>query len=115
MASNPFPVVADAHGSRTGPTIVAAGSDERPRRSECVRDQLLADGSMVLYHTCRQEIMTLNPTAAFIWECCDGARSVALIADELRAVFPDVPGISADILPLLRELLDRGMIADDCL
>jgi len=89
--------------------------EERPRKNDCVFDELLPDGGMVLYHSCQQQIMTLNPTAALVWEYCDGAHSLAMIASEVREVFPDARDIEDDILTLLRELIDRKMIIDDYL
>src|SRR5947209_4847444 len=97
------------------PRAMAEASDERPRKNRCVAEELLLDGSMVLYHSCRQQIMTLNPTAALVWECCDGAHSLAMIAQELRDVFPDIPSIEDDILSVLQEFIDRGMVMDDLL
>ena len=79
-------------------------------KAASVQDELLADGSMVLYHAGTQRIVTLNPTAALIWEYCDGAHTVPMIADELRAVFPDETKTEADILRLLRDLREQGMI-----
>ena len=103
----------EQRGNVASMAVAVAAAHERPRKNECVRDELLADGSMVLYHTCRKQLMTLNPTAALVWECCDGAHSIAMIVDELRDVFPDAPNPQADLLALLRDLLDRAMIADD--
>ncbi len=112
MTIIPFPG-SGARESRTGIVVAGVTSNERPRKSDCVRDELLVDGSMVLYHTCRQELMTLNPTAAFIWECCDGAHGIEMIAEELREVFPDAADVTADVFPLLQELIARTMIVDD--
>ena len=42
----------------------------------------LEDGGVV-YDTAAERIHTLNVTAAYIWNCCDGARSVSEIAAEL--------------------------------
>ncbi len=112
MTIIPFPG-GGTRESRSGTVAAGAASDERPRKNGCVRDELLADGSMVLYHTCRQELMTLNPTAALVWECCDGAHSIAMIGEELREVFPDAADITTDVLPLLQELIAHAMIADD--
>jgi len=112
MTIIPFPG-GGARESRSGTVAVGVTSNERPRKNDCVRDELLADGSMVLYHTCRKQLMTLNPTAALVWECCDGANSIAMIADELRDVFPDAPNPQVDLLAVLRDLLDQAMIADD--
>ena len=113
MTIIPFPGKSGVHESQVGAGGAGAASDERPRKNDCVRDELLADGSMVLYHTCRQELMTLNPTAALVWECCDGAHSIEMIGEELREVFPDAAEITADVLPLLQELIAHAMIADD--
>lgn len=101
------------HGLGTVATIDA--SHERPRKNTCVRDELLTDGSMVLYHTCRKELITLNPTAALVWEYCDGTHSIEMIVNELRAVFPATPDLHADVASMLRALLDGAMITDDSL
>ncbi len=84
--------------------------EERPQKAAPVADELLADGSMVLYHSLRKEIMTLNPTAALIWECCDGAHSLAMIATEVRELFPEAENAADDIRLLLQELRLHGMI-----
>jgi hypothetical protein len=101
----------------TSATMAGVGDEcsggERPQKAPCVREELLPDGAMVLYHTCRQQLMTLNPTAALVWECCDGAHSLAMIAQELRDVFPDAPAIEEDVLAVLQEFIDRAMIGDD--
>ncbi len=70
---------------------------------------------MVLYHSCLQQIMTLNPTAALIWECCDGVHTLAMLAQEVRDLFPHARDVEADILALLLKLIERGMIVDDAL
>ena len=82
----------------------------RPRRSRYIHDELLADGSMVLYHTWRQKIMTLNPTGALIWECCDGEHDLAMIVREVRDVYPDARHIDDDVPTLLRQLHENRMI-----
>lgn len=112
MTIIPFPG-GGARERRAGTVVAGVASNERPRKSDCVRDELLADGSMVLYHTCRQELMTLNPTAALVWECCDGTHSIERIGEELREVFPDAADVTADVFPLLQELIARAMVIDD--
>jgi hypothetical protein len=86
--------------------------DRRPTKAAGVLDELLADGGMVLFSPQGQQIITLNPTAAFIWECCDGAHTVPAIADEVREVFPDAPAIEQGIRALLDQLRAKGMIVD---
>ena len=87
--------------------------EERPRKAACVQDELLADGSMVLYNTCKRELLTLNPTAALIWECCDGAHHIPAICAEIREVFPDIANVEDDVLRILQDLIERGMIVDE--
>jgi len=82
----------------------------RPTKAAGVLDELLADGSMVLFSPVGQQIVTLNPTAALIWECCDGAHTVAAIADEVRDVFPDASAVEREIGALLSELRAKGMV-----
>jgi len=43
----------------------------------------LDDGGVV-YDTASERIHTLNLTAAFIWNCCDGSHDLSQIATELR-------------------------------
>jgi hypothetical protein len=87
--------------------------EERPRKAACVQDELLADGSMVLYNTCKRELLTLNPTAALIWECCDGTHHIPAICAEIREVFPDIANVEDDVLRILQDLIERGMIVDE--
>ena len=87
-------------------------NDMRPTKVAGVLDELLADGSMALFSPVGQQIITLNPTAALIWECCDGAHTVAAIADEVRDVFPDAPAVEREIGALLGELRAKGMVVD---
>jgi hypothetical protein len=87
-------------------------NDARPTKAAGVLDELLADGSMVLFSPAGQQIITLNPTAAFVWECCDGAHAIAAIADEVREVFPAAPAVEREIGVLLGELRAKGVLRD---
>jgi len=75
-----------------------------------VLDELLADGSMVLYHTASRKLMTLNPTAALVWEYCDGEHTIEQITSEVRAVFPAVSTIADDVAGVLNDLRAREML-----
>jgi hypothetical protein len=52
-----------------------------------VREELqyreLEDGG-VIYDTSAERIHTLNLTAAYIWNCCDGSHTLLQIATELQ-------------------------------
>lgn len=86
---------------------------EKPRQDHRVHDELLPDGSMVLYHTARQQVLTLNPTAALVWACGDGDHDLAAIVAELRGIFPAAPDPERDVLDLLRQLHEHGMLLDE--
>jgi len=93
-------------------TIVLEAGEERPMKPNCVHGELLADQSLVLHNTCTGQSMTLNPTAALIWECCDGEHSLAMILDEVREVFPGAQQIEGDVIALLKELIANAMVFD---
>ncbi len=71
-----------------GATEIVFPASTHPRKGESVTDELLADGSMMLFHAGRQELLTLNSTAALVWECCDGEHDFAAIVAEVQEVFP---------------------------
>lgn len=81
-----------------------------PTRDPRVLDELLADGSLVLFHTGTRVLMTLNPTAALVWEYCDGRHDEATIVAEVEAVFPAAGPLAADVQTILIDLRSRGML-----
>lgn len=89
----------------------AALRDERPTKAGWVRDESVAWGT-ILYNTHTAHTMTLNATAALIWEYCDGRHDVASIAAELREVFPCAPDTESDLVGVLHKLMYAGMIID---
>lgn len=93
----------------TEPTMTGT----KPRKAATTDDELLPDGSMILFDAERQELLTLNPTAALVWECCDGEHDLAAIVAEVREVFPGAPAIAADVRAALAQFRERGMLADD--
>lgn len=98
--------------SRAAPAVNATllpGS--RPLRQDCVHDELLADGSMLLYDSCRKLVLTLNPTGALVWEYCDGEHDVSAIVADVVGLFPSATTADRDIRDLLDSLLQAGLIA----
>lgn len=85
-------------------------SPELPRKDPRVIDELLADGSMVLFHTATRTLLTLNPTAALVWECCDGQHSEAAIVSEVATIFPDALALADSVGGVLRDLRTREML-----
>ena len=85
-------------------------SPHPPERDDRVLDETLADGSLVLFHTATRELLTLNPTAALVWELCDGQHGEGAIVAEVQAVFPDAAGIATDVQTILIDLRSRSML-----
>ena len=61
----------------------------RPNIRRDLQYRELEDGG-VIYDTSAEMIHTLNVTAAYIWNCCDGLHNVSEIASELNQL-KDVP------------------------
>lgn len=55
----------------------------RPRIRHDVQYRELEDGA-VIYDTLTERIHTLNSTAAYIWNCCDGSQDLQQIASNLN-------------------------------
>jgi len=86
---------------------------ERPCKAAGVLDELLADGSMVLYRAAMNQLLTLNPTAAIVWECCDSMHNLPAIVAEVSELFPGVPTVAHDVATILGDLRARGMLRRD--
>lgn len=65
----------------------------------------------VLYFPGDARVLYCNPTAALIWQLCDGRRTVDEIVAALEAAYPDAAGtIRADVEQALATLADSGAI-----
>lgn len=58
------------------------------------------------------QVHFLNPTAALIWKCCDGASSLAQCQARLRDVFaiPEEINLEADICETIADLKEQKLI-----
>ena len=83
-----------------------------PVKDRHVRDELLADGRMVLFHPTSKRVVTLNPVAALVWECCDGHHSEEAIVGEVSSVFTDTARVEDDVRGVLRDLREKGLLGD---
>lgn len=86
------------------------GAEDRPRRRRGVRMEAVEDG-VVVQTADGQSVHLLNRTAAFIWERCDGAHTVVMIASELAAETDEgVERVDADVGVALVDLRDMGLL-----
>jgi len=74
-----------------------------PRVRGDIQYRELEDGGVV-YDTAAERIHTLNATAAYVWNCCDGSRNLLDIASELQRQLNAVP---ADVLQDVRQIIAR--------
>jgi hypothetical protein len=82
----------------------------RPRRRPGVRVGRILD-RILLEIPGRADTCSLNPSAAAIWELCDGARSLADVGRELEQRFQLAPGtLGADIQSVIDHLESVGAL-----
>lgn len=90
----------------------ASLTTERP----ALRSDLLIadiDGDRVVWDSIRRHVHRLNPTAAAIWDRCDGRRTVGEIALVVGHDFGiDSATVQADVLALLDELKTEQLLDD---
>jgi|SRR5579872_4009013 len=58
------------------------------------------------------QVHFLNPAAAAVWECCDGATTLRTCADHLRAEFdvPEETDLAADIRETIADFAQQGLL-----
>lgn len=71
---------------------------------------MLPDGSGLLFDPITEAGHVLNAVGALAWDFCDGALSAEAIADEIAALVPGAPTLRADILALLTEFAQGGLL-----
>ena len=58
-----------------------------------------------------ERVFTPDPIAVAVLQLCDGARDVTAIASELARTYEaDAGQILGDILPMLQDLADKGVV-----
>jgi len=58
-----------------------------------------------------EDLYTLNETAQAIWQRLDGGKTLGAVADSLASEFDTSrTALEADVLGLVRELVDRGIL-----
>ena len=93
-------------------TIQEGGATmQKPRRIQTVHVEKL-DNELCVYDWQRKEVHNLNPTAALVWELCDGQTGPAQIADQLRADL-DTPYAEDVVWMTLRELEQAHLLENE--
>ena len=91
------------------PTSPAANSNLPSHASHVA--MRLVDGELVLYDPKRQRVHSLNPTAAYVWQACDGEHDERQIAEALAERYPDnSAAIEEDVKDTLRLFAAEGLL-----
>lgn len=82
-----------------------------PQRRAGIQAKPLHD-ELVLYDAGGSAIHVLNPTAAAVWELCDGAHSLGDIAAALAVAFEVAQGedVFGDVQRILAEFAAKGLV-----
>lgn len=80
------------------------------RRFDEIAERVL-DGDLIVYDLKHQRVHILNPTAAFIWQRCDGQHALEDIVADLAQHFSENDAvIHADVLPILQSYAAEGLL-----
>jgi len=86
--------------------------DARPRRRPGV-SLVALDDNVALYDDVGQLLILLNPSAAAVWEGCDGAGTLAELVERLSARYgADGVVVRHDVLETVRKLSELGLLAE---
>ncbi len=82
-----------------------------PVTKKCVELEELDDGC-ILYDTEKDEVHSLNSTAASIWTCCDGKHSVKEIVKVVEKFFKSESKIvTKDIIEIIENFSKKELLA----
>jgi len=87
-------------------------TEHNPRRRESLEVNEAEDG-LVIYDPASDMVHHLNPSAALIFDLCDGSRDPESIACAVGEVFDIQPSPLDETLAGLRELADQRLITWD--
>ncbi len=83
-----------------------------PRKSADVLDLDMGDG-LVLFNRGSSVVHHLNPSAALVWQLCDGSGTVAQLAEDIAAEFELPPDeVQAQVGRLVGEFEALGLVDD---
>lgn len=84
---------------------------DKPTRNAGYRMETV-DEDVMLFHPGKTQIHYLNPTAALIWQLCDGQRTTDELIRLLVESYPDASAeIPADVHDTLQDLINKGCLS----
>jgi PqqD family protein of HPr-rel-A system len=104
--------MSDAHDHPISEAAVAVPTEYRPRKAADVLELDMGDG-IILYNHDSNLVHHLNPSAAILWQLCDGDGSVEQLALEVAEEYGlDHPQVEREIVELIAELDALGLVED---
>ena len=84
----------------------------KPRRRSDLSCRTI-DGEMLILNRAEKRLHQLNPTASFIWNCCDGDADIAAITDRLTTAYEiDVGTARKDVEEVLSQLRSSNLLEE---
>ena len=81
-----------------------------PATEKCVEPEELDDGC-ILYGTEKDEVHSLNSTAAPVWTCCDGKHSVKEIVNVVEEFFKsESKTVPRDIIKIIKDFSKKELL-----
>lgn len=71
------------------------------------------DDNVALYDDVGQILILLNPSAAAVWEGCDGAATLGELVDRLAEAHGEERGVvGRDVVQTVRKLAELGLLSE---
>jgi hypothetical protein len=85
---------------------------KRPIRRSGLSSKLLPDNFLVIVDDSTESAVTLNQTAAAVWEFCDGEHTADDIVNELIRLLGTSAGaeLSSGVAAVIEELTNSGLL-----
>ncbi len=88
----------------------ASPAESRPKRRSDLNYRTI-DGETVILNRKDGRLHQLNPTASFIWDCCDGNSNIAAIIDRLASAYEvDYSTARQDVEKALSKLQNSNLL-----
>lgn len=86
--------------------------ETRPKRREDLNYRTI-DGQTLILNREKGQLHQLNPTASFIWDCCDGNSKLAEIVDRLAGTYDVDPSTARkDVEDVLSNLRSSNLLEE---
>ncbi len=97
---------------KTDVSVSQPALDSRTWRRNPKIEEAPLQGELMLFDPATSKFFVLNRTMAFVWQHCDGERSLSAIASDLTREFSDVDAgrAEADVRQALTELASLALV-----